>query len=157
MVELPHYFITWKCYGQHLPGDHRGWRKSVEGEQPPRPQLARWTMDQLTESVVTLDTRQRHAVKYAIEQHARVRDWILHAVSVRTTHVHILVSCDVKPEKVREQFKANATRQIRQVTPDDARVRWWARGGDTQFIKAVDLPLVYDYIMLAQDRKSRDL
>ena len=44
-----------------------------------------------------------------------IRIWILHAVSVRTNHVHVVLSIGPKkPEAALNAFKANATRQMRQ-------------------------------------------
>ena len=64
---------------------------------------------------------------------------------------------DCDPKVVRDQFKANATRALRE--PPDAieQERVWTGGGDVEFIdREVDLELVVAYIMEVQDRQGRD-
>ena len=42
MDDYAGFFITWTTYGTWLPGDARGWRKRIGGEQQPRPLLEAW-------------------------------------------------------------------------------------------------------------------
>ena len=64
---------------------------------------------------VRLDAKRRSSVESAIRETCSIRTWILHAVSVRTNHVHIVVSIGLKkPDTALNAFKANATRQMRQ-------------------------------------------
>ena len=81
---------------------------------------------------------------------------MLHAVAARTNHVHIAVTADAAPKKVRDQFKANATRVLR--TPPDAisQSKIWTRGGDVEILENEDcLEYVVEYIDVAQDRMDR--
>ena len=42
------------------------------------------------------------------------RRWHLHALNVRTNHIHVVVSIgSIKPERALTAFKANATRKLR--------------------------------------------
>ena len=108
------YFITWTTYGTWLPGDSRGWRKWQAGEQPPRPLLEEWCRSHMKEEAVLLSECQREAVETICRRHAEIRGWELHAVSAQSNHVHIAVTANAAPKKVRDQFKANATRVLRQ-------------------------------------------
>ena len=151
------YFITWTTYGTWLPGDARGWRQSHKGNQPPQPRLEAWCRNRLSEKPVILTELQRLKVEDVCRQHAQIRNWMLHAVSARSNHVHLAVTADKAPELVRDQFKANATRVLRQAPEAITNDKVWTRGGDCEVIEGEDnLARVVEYILEAQDRKDRD-
>jgi len=150
------YFITWTTYGTWLPGDHRGWRKTNKGNQPPQPLLEDWVRDRLTEEPVLLTNVQREKVEQVCQDHANIRGWVIHAVSARSNHVHIAVTADAPPKKVRDQFKANATRVLRQEPDAVTNDKVWTRGGDCEIVDGDDeLERVILYINEAQDRMDR--
>lgn len=149
-------FITWTTYGAWLPGDNRGWRKWNSGQQQPRPLLEEWCRDQMKEEPAILGDAQRVKVEEVCRQHSEIRGWRLHAISVRSNHVHIVVTADAAPAKVRDQFKANATRVLRQEPDSITNEKIWTRGGDIQFIDGEDaLERVIVYVTEAQDRMER--
>lgn len=152
------YFLTWTTYGSWLPGDARGWRKVEGGEQRPQPLLEAWCRDRMRDPSVILNAEQRERVERVCIEHARIRGWWLHAVSVRSNHVHVVVTADRPPRIVRDQFKANATRVLR-AEPDALHAeRVWTRGGDCRIIDGESsLDAVVRYVLEAQDRKDRDL
>ena len=153
MYEPPTYFITWTTYGTWLPGDSRGWRKSKAGEQPPQPLLEDWCRDRMTEEPVLLTDVQRQKVEEVCRRHAKIRRWMLHAASARSNHVHIAVTADVEPKKVRDQFKANATRVLRLPPAALEKEKIWTKGGDVEIVDGEDsLEQVVRYITEAQDR-----
>ena len=81
----------------------------------------------------------------------------MHAISARSNHVHLAVTAARDPKSVRDQFKANASRVLREPPEAIQREHIWTGGGDIQIIdREVDLELVVAYIMEAQDRKGRD-
>lgn len=102
-----------------------------------------------------------------IRNHAQHRGWELHAVSVRSNHIHVVVTVVPKIGKqdyrtadpikrVRDQFKANATRVLRQGENPIRNKKVWTKGGDMQFIDTEDdLEQVVIYITEAQDRMDR--
>ncbi len=155
--EFPHaLFITWTTYGTWLPGDHRGWRKWKRGQRPPQPRLEEWCRDRLMEQPVLLNEVQRRAVENVILEHAEFRQWILHAVSARSNHVHAAVSAAAIPKQVRDQLKANATRALRALPNPVSNEKVWTKGGDIEFIDTDDdLEKVVLYITEAQDRMDR--
>ena len=161
-------FITWTTYGTWLPGDSRGWKKWKKGEQQPQPLLEEWCTARMKEKPVLLDVKQREVVETVIREHAEHRGWELYAVSARSNHVHVGVS--VVPQtgnqdyrltdgikRVRDQFKANATRVLRRCENPVLNERVWTKGGDIQFVDTdADLEHVIIYITEAQDRMDRE-
>lgn len=152
------YFITWTIYGVHLQGAVTGWRKRREGEKPPQPWLEFWHADRLNHSIELLNSADRIAVETACRNHSEHRSWKLWAVNARTNHVHAVVATSThKGIVVRDQLKANGTRQIRELNALFADRPVWAVGGDVQFIWTEDeLAAVIDYTLIAQDRKGRE-
>jgi REP element-mobilizing transposase RayT len=146
-------FLTWTTYGNWLPGDQRGWRKSFGGPQPPQPRLDAWCRDRLREMPVILSRSQRVEVEAVVKEHAAKRGWELHAISVRSNHVQLAVTACEKPGKVRDQFKANATSRLRRCHSPIQQERIWTRGGDIELLNTEeDLEQVVIYITIAQDR-----
>ena len=109
------YFLTWANYGTWLPGDQRCWLLHGRGVKPPNPVLERAVAARMTDDACILDDEQRLCVEKTIADHCKIRQWILHAVNCRTTHVHVVVSAKPKPDVVREQFKAWATRKLKEL------------------------------------------
>jgi len=150
-------FITWTTYGTWLPGDFRWWRKNHRGTQPPRPKLEQWCRDRMSEDAVVLNEVQRTKVEAVCREHAEIRGWVLHAVCVRSNHVHLAVTADKAPKLVRDQFKANATRVLRTEPNPIANDKVWTRGGDCELVDGDDnLERVILYITESQDRMDRD-
>ena len=160
-------FITWTTYGSWLPGDVRGWKKWKQGEQQPQPVLEDWCKERMKEKAVLLDERHRESVEDVIRKHSQIRGWELHAVSVRSNHVHIVVTVVPKTgnndyrvadsiKRVRDELKANATRVVRRCENPVTNAKVWTKGGDIQFIDTDDdLEQVVIYVWEAQDRMER--
>ncbi len=120
-TEIPlAYLITFRCYGTWLHGDMRG---SVDRShniygtarlqhEPVRKDYVRTI---IKHEAVALDANRRAAVENAVRETCLLRNWHLHAINVRTNHVHTVVAAgSKKPEIVLNAFKANATRQMRE-------------------------------------------
>jgi REP element-mobilizing transposase RayT len=149
-------FITWTTYGSWLPGDCRGWRKWRTGHKQPQPLLEDWCRERMKEPSVVLQVPHRVAVERICHEHANIRGGALHAIAVRSNHVHIAVSASGDPSKVRDQFKANATRVLREVSDPIKNEKVWTRGGDIEILDTEEeLHQVVLYITEAQDRKDR--
>ena len=97
------YFLTWTTYGTWLPGDDRGWNRKDEPEvQPPNPFLVEIAASRMKETEFRLSTSDRDTVEATIRKHCEIREWPLHAVNVRTNHVHVVVTArGYRPETVR--------------------------------------------------------
>ena len=127
--------------------------KANAGEQLPQPLLEDWCRRRMTEAPVYLNSEQRRKVEHVCHQHAEIRGWVLHAASARSNHVHIAVTADTAPKKVRDQFKANATRVLREPPGMVAKERIWTRGGDIEILDDDEsLERVVQYINEAQDK-----
>src|SRR5262245_20523433 len=91
------YLITFRCYGTWLHGDERG---SMDPEHnaygSPRIPFAaprlRSDTNQLKHDPLSLNSKQRRVEENAIREVCEHRKYKLHAINVRTNHVHTIVS-----------------------------------------------------------------
>ena len=112
------YFITWTVYGTFLQGDRRWWRKRGSGSQSPQPLLEQWHRERLKHEIILLNESHREIVENAIQRHCEYRGWKLWVANPRNNHVHVVVTAsNHHGTKVRDQLKANATRELRQQWP----------------------------------------
>ena len=150
------YFLTWTTYGTWLPGDERGWNRKGDSEPlSPSPLFKEMARSEMKEAAFVMSETSRLVVERTIQRHCVVRDWGLHALNVRTNHVHVVVSAGGNsPETVREQFKAWCTRGLKEV--EAGRSRFWTEGGSCRWINLeAELEAVVLYVVEAQDRKGR--
>ncbi len=153
------YFLTWTTYGTWLPGDERGWVKWHGGFQQPSESLRQYSTAKMVESAITLDPQQRELVDATIRRHCEIRHWSMHALNVRTNHVHVVVTAnEYAPDTVVEQFKAWSTRKLKGQSASGAdsveiRKHWWTEGSSRKFIhREADLAAAVEYVLEAQDR-----
>ena len=143
------YHLIWTTYGTWLPGDVRGWIKSgLFGIQEPNPELEQHARDMMAESEVRLTPEQRAAVEQTIRKHCQIRNWILHAVNVRSNHVHLVVTCPCDGAKARDELKLWGSRCLsdlagltRPVSAKAGRRHWWTEKGEC---KAIDTPEYFE-------------
>ena len=133
------YFITFRCYGTWLHGDARGstnrWHNTYSTEPlAPGPRLEARERALLTTPPFALDTRRRAIVAAAVQSECRHYSWPLHALNVRTNHVHIVLAAPPKPEQVLNMLKAAATRSLRDAGLIDDGARPWSRHGSTVYL-----------------------
>ena len=138
------YLSTWTTYGSWLPGDSRGWvEKGNPGIRSPDAERFAAANQQLIGSPVTLDSEQRCIVQEILQSVCAFRGWILHAINVRSNHVHVVVTADSPPETVMSQFKAWSSRRLNEREAKERRAseqrrRWWTRHGSTKWINDED-------------------
>jgi len=147
-------FITWTVYGTFLPGDHRGWSRREQGMQIGRTELRQWHVERLQHPMVTLNAAMRDVAEAALREICSVRAWTLWAVSVRSNHVHVVVSASShEPTVVRDQLKAKATGALRkQFTVWENRPIWSVKG-DLEFLdRESEIEQCVTYVLEAQDR-----
>ena len=78
-------------------------------------------------------------------------DRILHAVNVRTNHVHSVVSAPCKPEHVMDSFKAYATRHLRESGLFSRDIKPCARHGSTPYLwTEEEVERAIDYVINGQ-------
>ncbi|MGE0601725.1 MAG: transposase [Dehalococcoidia bacterium] len=134
------YFITFTCYGERLHGDPRGSaerlrvrpKQTVELEAD----LCRSGRERstLVNPEFLLNDASRIVVADAIVNVGEHRGWRVHALNVRTNHVHVVVSGEATPESMMMTFKAWATRRLRESRMCGPRDKIWTRHGSTRYL-----------------------
>ncbi len=89
------YFISFRSYGTWLHGDNRGSIDRFHNRygDPYLPQSEAWerhNRKQRKAEPFILGARERRAVQKAIRETCTIREWHLHALNVRTDHVHVI-------------------------------------------------------------------
>lgn len=112
------YFISFRTYGTCLHGDKRGsidryHNRYHDPYLPPNEVWQRYNRQQLKREQFILGARARGSVDKAIREICNIRNWHLHALNVRTNHVHTVLTADRNPGQVLNALKATATRHLR--------------------------------------------
>jgi REP element-mobilizing transposase RayT len=153
MTEPLAYLITFTTYGTWLHGRDPG---SVDREHnvPGTPLLAvdpafeAANRQRLRQEPCLLDAPRRAVVLRTIREVAAHRGWKLWAIHVRTNHVHIVVTATPKPEKVMADFKAWASRRLREVCGEPADRDRWTQHGSTRYLnKEASLAAAIAYVV----------
>ena len=150
-------FITFRSYGTWLHGDTRGsvdWATSGYGHPSLAPNLAteRASRDRLTGPPVALDDQRRACVERAILQTTTASGWPLHAMNVRTNHVHVVLSGSTPPERMMTSLKAWSTRRLREAGLATTNARLWSRHGSTRYLwTETDVARACEYVVNGQD------
>lgn len=136
---MPTYLITFRTRGTWLHGDPRGSvdpRHNTLGEPliAPNPRLVQRDRERMASAPVVLDETDRSAVDAAIRSVCNHRRWTLHALHVRTNHVHAIVTAPVRPERVMHAFKAWSTRRLVEAGRRMQGAKTWARHGSTRWL-----------------------
>jgi REP element-mobilizing transposase RayT len=152
------YLITIRTRGTWLHGDERFSVDTHDGlnifgtpKRPKNSNLTKVMSAKMTDPPFRLNKQQRRVVMAAIEEVCRVRDYTLHALSVRSNHAHVVVRAPVRPENIANTFKAYATRKLRESSLIDDTVRPWSRGRSRRYLwKPNHLDGAIDYVMFCQ-------
>ncbi|HLA84066.1 MAG TPA: transposase [Thermoguttaceae bacterium] len=140
------YLITYHTYGTWLHGDERG---SVD-EEHNRPGTTLLPADvkrnltaaeNMAQRPVALNETCRTIVERTICEVASHRGWTLHALNVRTNHVHLVISANATPEKVMNDLKSWSTRRMVEAGLFEKGAKAWVRHGSTKYLwdeKALD-------------------
>ena len=151
------YLITFRCYGTWLHGDERGatdrFHNTYKSPHLPQSDRRRAVAErQLKSQPVILDASQRETVDAAIREVCDYRKWLLHALSVRTNHVHTVVSTGkTKPERALNAFKSYTTRRMREAGCwKEAHSPWADRGSKRHLWNERSMALAIDYVINGQ-------
>jgi REP element-mobilizing transposase RayT len=133
------YFITFSTYGTWLHGRAPGSVDRRHNEPgtpflPADPAREGAEREGLGQSEYRSDTVRRDLVLRTIMEVARHRGWRVWAVHVRTNHVHVVVTAAASPEKVMSDFKAWASRRLREAFQEDADRNRWTQHGSTRYL-----------------------
>src|SRR5262245_14969973 len=132
-------FISWTCYGQWLHGDTRGSvdkTHNIVGEELLSPDLTRRSVEEerLSQPPYFMDASRRRLVLAAIREVCDHRSWTLHALHVRPTHVHVVVTGAQTPERMMNDFKSYASRALNSAGLDTEDKKRWTRHGSTRYL-----------------------
>jgi REP element-mobilizing transposase RayT len=100
---------------------------------------------------VVMNDAMRAVVRETVAEVARERAWKVWAVNVRQEHVHVVVTAaGVAPERVMNDFKAYATRRLRERgLSGEGKV--WSRHGSTRYLWSErDIEEAVHYVMELQ-------
>jgi REP element-mobilizing transposase RayT len=82
---------------------------------------------------------------------AKARKFTLRAINVRSTHVHVVISKAMKPEKIVNDFKIYATRKLRAENEFSGAKKIWSRGASTRYLwKPRNVEGAIDYVLYSQ-------
>lgn len=160
---MPIYHITFHTYGTWLTGDERGSIKAPQNKPGERvlehqPHLVAHIQNRMRQKPVQFGNAMRASVETSIEGVCSYRGWTLHAINVRQNHVHAVVGAPCAADKIRDDFKAYATRHLREKGLAEQNETLWAEGGSGRPIKnARDLEAVIHYVLHEQGPDLHDL
>jgi REP element-mobilizing transposase RayT len=147
------YLISFRTYGTWLHGDTRGSTDRFHNgyKSPHIPANEKWqqhNVSQLDAEPLILNATQRKSVEAAAQETCKYRGWHLHALNVRTNHVHSVVSIGAtKPERALNALKANATRQMREDGNWAHKHSPWADKGSQRYLwNERSVALAVDYV-----------
>ena len=150
------YLITFRTYGTWLHGDERSSqnrsRRGVRGtiRLDPNVPLEERMRDEMKQPPVILDVSQRNIVDEAITQLCFERSYVLHALNVRTNHVHSTISANMKPERIADAMKAYSTKRLRELGLI-ATAKVWSRGRSRRYLwKPRHVEAAINYVLYCQ-------
>ena len=134
------YLITFACYGAHLHGDESGSidrLHNLPGSRAIAADAGRAALERrmMNQPPYSLDQQRREAVLAAILRRANQRDWTIFAAHVRMNHVHIIINADATPERIMNDLKSFASRQLNAIGLDVPDRKRWARHGSTRWLR----------------------
>ncbi|MGH9621680.1 MAG: transposase [Bryobacteraceae bacterium] len=154
------YLLTFSAYGTHLPGSEKGWvdaQHRMYGSPilAPNPTREAYWGEHLKETPWPLDAEARRIVLQTLRSVCHYREWTAHALHVRTTHVHAVVGGEATPERMLSDYKAYATRALRDAFPQNRRRRYWTNhGGSTRYLwNEMSLRAAMEYVLNGQGEK----
>jgi REP element-mobilizing transposase RayT len=132
------YFITFTTYGTWLHGDSPG---SVDRDHnipgtpflSPDPERLAANRARMTQEPYLLDEPRRTMVRDAIVEACQYRGWQIHALHVRTNHVHLVVTADREPEFVMKTCKSRASRWLNDAGFEHPDRKRWTEHGSTKY------------------------
>ena len=131
------WFITFRTFGTWLPGDERGSIDrgcNVFGTPRRPPDRAKWAESRamISQEIVTLDADSRAIVDAAVRRFCDDCGWYLHALAVRTNHVHPLVTSTRTAGQIVSALKRAGTMALKAEGRFRRKDRIWARQGSTR-------------------------
>ena len=117
----------------------------------PNAELAKIMRGEMDGPPFVLNKQQRIAVHHEIEDVCRRRSYFLHALNVRTNHLHSVVTAETVPENIINAFKSNATRALREQNLISRDIKVWSVGKSRRYLwKPRSVALAIDYTLNQQ-------
>ena len=157
------YLITFRCYGTWLHGDKRGSVNKFNNKYSSSFLKTNkiWETEnrkKLNGEAVTLNAEQRKIVEEKIREVCEFRNWVLHALNVRTNHVHIVAS--IKNHSVSSAlnaFKAYSTKKMREENCwSFSHSPWSAKGSNRYLWNEKSLEIAIEYVVSGQGGRLPD-
>ena len=157
------YLITFRCYGTWLHGDKRGTVNKFNNQylSPFLKTNKIWETEnrnKLKGEPVSLNAKQRKIIEQTIREVCKFKDWVLHALNVRTNHVHIVVSTGNNSAKsALNAFKAYSTRNLKKNNLWNFDHSPWSDKGSERFLwNEKSLETAIEYVVSGQGGKLPD-
>jgi REP element-mobilizing transposase RayT len=133
------YLITFACYGARLHGEESGSvdrHHNLVGSPQLEPDSQRVMAErqEMLQDPYVLNQASRELVLAAIRKHCALRAWNLLAAHVRSNHVHAVVESETGPERIMNEFKSYASRELNALGVDRPDRKRWARHGSTRWL-----------------------
>jgi REP element-mobilizing transposase RayT len=152
------YFITFHTYGTWFHGDDRGSINRKGNNTPgspmiaPDPQLEKIERSRLKHPPVKINPEQCKIIDSTIREVIAHNKWMLHALNVRTEHVHLVLTANKRPELVMNSLKSWCTRRLRENGLLSAKTEPWSRHGSTRYLwDERELRDAMNYVLYGQD------
>ena len=149
------YLITFRTYGTWLGGDervstdkqHNRYKGAFADLNIIREQQQ---AIELKSEPFVMNGRSRRAVREAIEEVCRYREWLLHALNVRTNHAHSVIS-GPDPDKILGDLKRYSTRRLRELDLwKHEHSPWSDKGSKRNLWNANHISSATNYVLLGQ-------
>ena len=148
------YFITFTTYGTWLHGTDKG-AGSVDrhhnvygtpfiSADHERERLAE---EKMTGPPYRLREAARTLVRDAIVGLCQEKNWTLLALHVRTNHVHVVLSADRNPKRLRSDLKARASRELNRSGVDTNDKRWTRGGSGRHLFDEASIEAAVRYVL----------
>lgn len=151
------YLITMRSYGTWLHGDEKGsvGRQEFNIYGTPRmfqsEKLKDLMKKQMKQKPTILDKKERICVLEAVKEVCDFRGYEMLAVNIRTNHLHAVVSANIKPDKIVNDFKAYATRKLREAKLVEKDKIIWVRGKSCRYLwKLKHVEIAVEYVLFGQ-------
>ncbi|MGI9054988.1 MAG: transposase [Pyrinomonadaceae bacterium] len=151
------YLITIRSYGTWLHGDEKGSvdRHGFNDYGTPRmfesEKLKNLMKSQMKQKPTVFDKNERICVLKAVKEVCAFRGYELLAVNIRTNHLHAVVSANANPDKITNEFKAYATRRLREAKLIEPDKTVWARGKSRRYLwKSKHVEIAVKYVLFGQ-------
>lgn len=157
------YLITFRCYGTWLHGDERGSTNRFNNKyQTPHLEANQvWEKQnkaKLKSQAVSLNAAQRQIIEKTIREVCEFKDWVLHAINVRTNHVHTVVSiANHSADLALNSFKSYSTKKLRENGCWKFSHSPWSDKGSKRFLwNEKNLEIAIEYVVSGQGGKLPD-